>query len=1729
MKLSNNAIKFLMAQYRAIYKNAYVKGLATAVILTSALAAGQAQAAAGKLAFDGENSTQPEVTITGKNVSETTDTDRADYTSIGIVKKITNKFAGNIKIESGSAATNGTDGNFVKGVAGSSSFTGANLTISGAAAANSGIGISILGNADGAATAEFDNVTVKYGTLLVQGSGANAGTFKAKTISLGGEGVDTANKSILSISDKGTVGTDLTGLTKLSEGTQITLGANSKVAANKAGAKGTSTLVMNASKLTINGGNIETDGDNSQKAALSINLVKGSMDGGTVKILEGDSLTFNFSGDSALVDDTVEGSPIAAREFVINKGTFDLGADVTVKGAGTLKFGSTLTNITHKSGGSIKVSGGASVYAANDKNAAAIAGTLALTVAEGGTLELGEGSVDLTSDTVSFLAPTADKAKSKIGFATGAGLRTAGDLTIGGDYNNEKHSFEAKSVTVAGDSDATFNKTAIKADNALTLGVASTFGSGDATITLGEQSFNKIKASADYISAGNDNVQKKALLLKNTEGTISGKKLTLQSGSTLNVANGTWTVQNEIAVHKATSAGKLNVGTAENGVAVMKFAAGSKLTATSGSISIGKDSASPLYAELDLSNLSKDDVTFSKAEITVTKNGSLVLSEGAAQSLVSNLIATDGTKLQIQSGAMTTVNGNITLKPGQLVSGSATVQAIGLSGDGSTLKADSITIAEEVAAQTATALNVGAGTLETGTLTLTSFNTGTNKQNNFSLDSGNFIVLNNLSSDDGAKLDLTFTKAETKVQLGKVIPVQTGSSIYKLDPEASASGNTVGYNIIMAEGSTLDVKSGEWRGQDLTINSGSATIGSGMTGEDGNKITATFNGNKLTIGASATTGTGLIINEGGEANFSEFYQSADSSDPTNSVTATIKGKMTVKGKYVAYEPEVTADNNGGTAKAEVPESFGLSIAGNINIDGSNAVLSIGKDALSTAIVGFSGAGKDTVIQYKEPGKPSGAAVDLVTGHVTFANFGTLELDLSHLNNNSFTVDQLAAVRKEFTGNGSTPISGGFIHLVGGALTDSGLSGDQISVENLSKFNDFKDIKVDNLMNAQVTGVTNSNVISQNVGSLMAKDDTETAAQIGQATLNNARPITSGSEAHFAVNTAGKDMNLNVKGGGYLHLNNGGIAGKINLRDTTSGKTQLLVSGGQTQTVIEQVSGDSSTRMELVSGKTTVNKELVVGALDTAVGADLVVNGSKSVNGLTLNSANSVSTLKGNVEAGKVSFAGETVFAGNNNSFLLMNASGKDSGLTFKNGTTTVSSMLGIDVSKAVDNGVEVLDNAVLNVDGAIKLGSGSYLGVGSEHEYAADGKTVVESGSTGYLYAKMVDLNGGIMAVDPEYGMKTSVAAVGAFGAGTFNLLNANDAGTVSGDVVVSQNAALGVGQSVNLDTVKNFVAQYQDADGSLSKDGVANVLYIDGKIMHKSGRIILDGQNRLDDSVAVLREGSTAFAYGYDADSNNSVSGAELADLYIGNGSILALGNGAVNGAIEFTGAKAAIYAPRSADSKKAQQGKIVLAGEDFLKSRNINLFTAGAKPATNPAKPETAVPGSAANVTVLGETGKDDIRVESLNGLMYFTLEAGKALEEKGYNLKLDTKRVDTAFTAASEPMRDFLIGYTAQDKNWYEVANAVDGAKTEVLLGATASPMISAEGGNIAYSADATEEFKQANPLSNFVAVNTGTAEAPQYVAYEKAYNGFLEDVVRNTNGADADRVGRMAAFG
>ena len=97
MKQTNNAIKFLMAQYRAIYQSAYLKGLASAIIVTASLAAGQAQAAALD-SFNGLKSNET-ITIPGNKDSLTitsgTTNDSAEFkVQITSGKGIDNKVEG---------------------------------------------------------------------------------------------------------------------------------------------------------------------------------------------------------------------------------------------------------------------------------------------------------------------------------------------------------------------------------------------------------------------------------------------------------------------------------------------------------------------------------------------------------------------------------------------------------------------------------------------------------------------------------------------------------------------------------------------------------------------------------------------------------------------------------------------------------------------------------------------------------------------------------------------------------------------------------------------------------------------------------------------------------------------------------------------------------------------------------------------------------------------------------------------------------------------------------------------------------------------------------------------------------------------------------------------------------------------------------------------------------------------------------------------------------------------------------------------------------------------------------------------------------------------------------------------------------------------------------------------------------------------------------------------------
>ena len=107
MKQTNNAIKFLMAQYRAIFNNAYFKGLASAALVTVAMAAGQAQAATSDLAtvLSGTKAESPadSIEINGDDSSV-----KSGFSTDGYIQGITVK-SGTLSLseQTGHVRTNG--------------------------------------------------------------------------------------------------------------------------------------------------------------------------------------------------------------------------------------------------------------------------------------------------------------------------------------------------------------------------------------------------------------------------------------------------------------------------------------------------------------------------------------------------------------------------------------------------------------------------------------------------------------------------------------------------------------------------------------------------------------------------------------------------------------------------------------------------------------------------------------------------------------------------------------------------------------------------------------------------------------------------------------------------------------------------------------------------------------------------------------------------------------------------------------------------------------------------------------------------------------------------------------------------------------------------------------------------------------------------------------------------------------------------------------------------------------------------------------------------------------------------------------------------------------------------------------------------------------------------------------------------------------------------------------
>ncbi len=485
MKISNNALSFLLAQYRAIFKRAYVKGLASAVILTAGLAAGQAQAT---VVVNGVEQTDPYIIPGGGTESATIEAGSNDKIFFGHPSpSYEQSVVNNLTINGGhvtGSSTADVDSLAVYGTANLSNITfdlktGETFTgNSGATYSGRLITDNSVYNVSGGVI-QFnkidlnDNVEVNLGGY----NNANQTNFYSNSSNLGVTGTD----ATLNINAGATI--------NLNDGSSITITRGTTAeqlnTLNLNGGK----IVFNASKFVNNFSG--TSGTYTEAAVIAgngnteINLNAGEVQVNEGKYGEVRGATVNFNGAAVTNDGNLL---IAARASASNgsgNGTITIDGS-TITNNGTLYLGEALTE-HNKTTTTVEAKSGTIDNAAGKVTTVASGTTVnlnGLTFNNAGILDINAGGV----------VNAVEVANEDLG--TDGITNLGGTINVGGYLNVDGTDTSSSTLAIASDAVLT-SDTAFKAD----------FEHGKHQGLISVQSGNTLQVSAsqlhDFLSSGN--------------------------------------------------------------------------------------------------------------------------------------------------------------------------------------------------------------------------------------------------------------------------------------------------------------------------------------------------------------------------------------------------------------------------------------------------------------------------------------------------------------------------------------------------------------------------------------------------------------------------------------------------------------------------------------------------------------------------------------------------------------------------------------------------------------------------------------------------------------------------------------------------------------------------------------------------------------------------------------------------------------------------------------------------------------------------------------------------------------------------------------------------------------------------------------------------------------------------------------------------------------------------
>ena len=1699
MKLSHNALNFLLAQYRAIFKRAYVKGLAAAVIVTAGLATGQAQAASAGLEA-GKNFYFFNAAVGQKTWSE------SNY-----------HIANSDGIVAGAIAGNGLSGTTIAEEQALTTASGGKLTIDGVGTSGTNIS-SVVSGAVAGGWAEMDsgdafasgNQVSIIGSGSVDRSGASAGT-RGQVIggyAISKNGAAEASHNIVSVekdansrdtaaASHGFIGGKAQGTkgatansnevhVKGAPGSLQTLGiAHTTDAAggyllNPGSPKsGSVSGTYEANQNIVDLQYVKADSIGSGDAGLAIYGAKFSVytdnkialkaDQNSVSIANSEFTTANNSGGAQIIAGASNSMGTNGGEtsitFTNNQLTLT-DSKITQGSSNTSTFTLAGAYATGKSP-AVEVTGNSVTLNESGSNNTIAVSKVAGAIIENSANTTGDVTLKATGNSVTIdknIKLTLSGADAAV---AGAYISASGSALSSLDASDN-------TVTIAGS--VTGDVTAVKfvnngngalpsnidfSKNKVILESGSTVTSGSLVGGTGANSPVDIQSGATFTVAANQNEDIASDVIK------IGGTVTVADGATLNIAgfyqNGTDATSgyNDAAISVADSAVITTSGTI-NVFGKMEVARGADLIATKANAQLVINGTKGTNApELNVPNAGQGHLAIYEDTLNTYLKGTTANTDSKSGSVVLS-----GATLELLDNSVTLSDFSFS---GSATAGHITVDT---SSNASTIKGQDIEITQQLgnsdrsaflSGDTSKLKIVADGTLSLGTNQLDSsspvdfgFAMATAKDLEVAASGGTLVLANDIT------LEAVTLEEETD-----------SNNVYTQD-NGTITGNLTlsGGNLTIAHGSYND-------NYVLNVADGRLSIGGeSRYAANGDLVAADLTLRNLVVGANGD----VHVNANGSLNLTTIDASAAGASSIYIHT----GDMTIAGAVTTTGAGANADTD-----------YGIKFATNsVELD-DGATLTLGQAATSAIQVSTTadpnaaaGANKYVTI---DSDSFAGKVFTVGAGSTVFFSFGTEE------QNQVFTTEAISELRSSlFNGINSDGVIEGFINLGHAEIKGLDIKGDSVAWDKLAPYADIiADITTIDLANAKVTGIESADQVRGNFGSL---DGTGIVTVVGNLTLNNA----DGNNNLFVSDANGNVGSLNVDESATVVLNNGGAIKDITFNKSGHLFVNSVESDGTTHgTTIEDIDAEhASATFGSASGSfghTVVTGKTEVAQLNTEAGSETTFQGEVTVGAAARTAGTSTLTGTTNFKA-DATFANDAELSGSVNFEQDANFSGEVVIL----GNTTVKAPTNAAANTSVatfGQDVTVAGAGTFSADSVVMTAAApgttpSVFSVGVDTTGAAQG---TPSG-TGYIEVGNFTLAGNDLVIDPAYGDKTSIAAIRGFGDDRNNKV---DAGTVSGRIFVGMNAALDVGTDASIDHMADFIAQYQNAAGSLERTNVGAVMYLSDELTIADGsRVILDSQRSSSDILAQANLGANGYG-----------DGSREADLYLGQNTILAVGDGILEdgAAIHFESTDAGIMAQN-------QSAKIVLDGDKFLNSRNIVLFTDE---------------GGAGNegVRILGD---HDIRVESLNGLMYFELTAGDT-NAKGGTLKLDNTKINTAFSDATSVGRDMLLAYAARTVNYseyYSQANqdkiaagdptAVDREVLVAGVAAASEAVLESDGTTITVNDPSlsVDDF-------TIIPVDNG-AGATTPVLYRLAHNDLLESMGRNSTGRDFDSVAELGVF-